>query len=111
MNILQALDDRNLSGSASRNPATWRAWRAFLALFGPPVETMGGGLAKAQNLVSVHRALSVKQLKRGEFVVGQAGQVPFVGLSRSGPSVTIRCCTFRCLEAAIDGRGRITHEQ
>jgi hypothetical protein len=38
MNILQAIDDRNLFGSALRDPVTWSAWRAFLAaLFGLPL--------------------------------------------------------------------------
>jgi hypothetical protein len=33
--ILDAFDDRELFGGALRNPATWRAWRAFLCgLFG-----------------------------------------------------------------------------
>lgn len=38
MNILQAIDDPALFAPGFRNPATWAAWRAFLAaLFGLPL--------------------------------------------------------------------------
>ena len=39
MNILAALDDRNLLGAAIRNPDSWRPWRALLAAaFGLPLD-------------------------------------------------------------------------
>jgi hypothetical protein len=38
MNIIRALDDKELFGAVLRNPATWNAWRAFLcALFALPM--------------------------------------------------------------------------
>ena len=33
MNIIQALDDKLLLGSAIRKPETWRAWRVLLKAF------------------------------------------------------------------------------
>ena len=39
MNILAALDDRNLLGAASATPESWRPWRALLAAaFGLPLD-------------------------------------------------------------------------
>ena len=41
MNILDAFDDPALFGAMLRKPASWRAWRAFLAgLFGLPMTRM-----------------------------------------------------------------------
>jgi hypothetical protein len=38
MNILQALDDKNLLGAGIRNPASWTAWKSLLAaMFGLPM--------------------------------------------------------------------------
>ena len=31
MNILEALDDRNLLGASIRDPNSWKPWRALLA--------------------------------------------------------------------------------
>lgn len=48
MNILQAIDDPKLFAPWFRNPATWRAWRVFLAtLFGLP--------AYAPHEIEIHR--------------------------------------------------------
>jgi hypothetical protein len=39
MNILEALDDRNLLGASIRDPDSWKPWRALLAAaFGLPLE-------------------------------------------------------------------------
>jgi hypothetical protein len=39
MNILEALDDRNLLGASIRDPDSWRPWRALLAAsFGLPLD-------------------------------------------------------------------------
>ena len=48
MNILQALDDPHLLGAGIRNPATFAAWRSFLAvLFGLPLSDEGRDLYQA----------------------------------------------------------------
>jgi hypothetical protein len=31
MNIIEALDDRNLLGASIRDPESWKPWRALLA--------------------------------------------------------------------------------
>ena len=39
MNIIEALDDRNLLGASIRDPGSWRSWRALLtAAFGLPLD-------------------------------------------------------------------------
>jgi len=39
MNILAALDDRNLLGASIRDPDSWKPWRALLAAaFGLPID-------------------------------------------------------------------------
>ena len=46
--ILDALDDRQLFGSALRDPTTWRAWRAFLCgLFGLAMTDVEAGVCRA----------------------------------------------------------------
>ncbi|MEJ0093505.1 MAG: hypothetical protein WDN46_08710 [Methylocella sp.] len=45
MNIIEAIDDERLLGSAIRDPESWRPWRALLAaLFGLPLDSDGAGL-------------------------------------------------------------------
>src|ERR1700730_6889713 len=45
MNILAALDDRNLLGASIRDPESWKPWRALLAAsFGLPLDPYQAGL-------------------------------------------------------------------
>jgi hypothetical protein len=38
MNIIEAVDDRNLLGASIRDPSSWEPWRALLAAaFGLPL--------------------------------------------------------------------------
>jgi hypothetical protein len=47
MNLLEALDDRNLFAELVRDPRTFVAWRAFLAvLFGLPLDDEARAIAR-----------------------------------------------------------------
>jgi len=97
MNILQALDDPKLFGSAFAGP-TWRAWRVFLAvLFGLPLD------AAALEVYRQHtgrEGAPSKPASEAFAIVGRRG-----GKSRIAALVAVFLACFRTYALAPGERG------
>jgi hypothetical protein len=88
MNILAALDDRNLLGASIRDAESWKPWRALLAAaFGLPLD---------QDQLSLYRACTGRRVPPGApaaylwIVIGRRG-----GKSFSMALIAVYLATFR----------------
>jgi Terminase large subunit, T4likevirus-type, N-terminal len=86
MNIIEAIDDKNLLGSAIRDPDSWRPWRALLgAAFGLPLD---------QDQLDLYRACTGRRVPPSEaaaylwMVIGRRGGKSF--------AMAVTACYLAC---------------
>jgi hypothetical protein len=76
MDIIQAIDDKNLFGQLFKDRSTWAAWRVFLrALFGLP---MDGAELEAFNQFTGRTAAPSKQAQEAFAIVGRRGGKSYI---------------------------------